>query len=349
MKKIVVVIGARPQFIKHFPLELALQSFFEVVTLHTGQHYDEKMSQIFFDELRMGAPAYQLQLRGRSHGIQTAEMLGKIEEALLKEKPQALLVYGDTNSTVAGALAAVKLMIPVIHVEAGLRSFNKSMPEEINRILTDHMSSLLFCSSEMGVQNLKKEGIEKNVCVCGDLMKDALFILKDKLVKLEEGEYVYTTLHRPYNTDNPERLMEVIGALNDMGLPVIFPVHPRTASMLSSLDFSQKNYSNIKFIQPVGYIDSLRYQLYASCVITDSGGMQKEAYWLGKKCITIRSETEWIETLEGGWNTLLFGNLNELKNVFVKKPDLKIYDHSLYGDGKAASKIAELIDQYINN
>lgn len=346
MNKIACVIGARPQFIKHFPLEIALRNFFSVITLHTGQHYDERMSKIFFDELSISAPNYQFQLSSKTHGAQTGEMLTNIENVLLDEKPELLLVYGDTNSTLAGALAATKLSIPVIHIEAGLRSFNKGMPEEVNRILTDHISTYLFCSSTIGVQNLKNEGIDKNVHVSGDLMKDALRILKRKLQKPESfGEYFFATFHRPYNTDDPRRLMKIIEALNSLDSPVVFPVHPRTWNLLQSQNFKSEIFRNLYFMEPVGYIDSLRYQLYANCIITDSGGIQKEAYWLKKKCITIRTETEWTETLVGGWNTLEFDNLTNLTELVLTKPEMAKFDEDLYGDGNAAKKIATIINQ----
>lgn len=346
MKKIACVVGARPQFIKHFPLEIKLKEKFDVVSIHTGQHYDDKMSRVFFDELKIDKPAYQLTLSKSSHGGQTGEMLYMIEEILVREKPDAMLVYGDTNSTIAGALAAAKLNIPVIHVEAGLRSHNRSMPEEINRVMTDHISSLLFCSSDVGVTNLAKEGIKDGVHECGDLMKDALFILHDSLQQIQPSPYLFATFHRPYNTDDFSRMKTIIEELNALGTKVIFPVHPRTRKILQSngLDFAA--YSNISFIEPVGYIDSLQYQRFSECVITDSGGIQKEAYWLKRKCITVRSETEWVETLQGNWNILVFDQLSDLKTALHTEPDQQRYYKTLYGDGLSAKSITDAIHDY---
>lgn len=349
MRKIVTIVGARPQFIKHFPLELELKKYFQVVSLHTGQHFDDKMSKIFFDELDISKPDYRLNLTKASHAGQTGEMLIFIEEILLKEKPIAIVVYGDTNSTLAGALAASKIHIPVIHIEAGLRSFNTDMPEEINRILTDHISSLLFCSSSIGIHNLGLEGIEKGVFECGDLMKDALFILKEKLVDYVSEPYLFATFHRPYNTDDYVRITRILKSLNSLSLKVIFPVHPRTRKVLLNNNINLDAFENIDFIEPVGYIDSLSYQKYSKCVITDSGGIQKEAYWLRKKCITVRSETEWVETLKGNWNELVFNDLESLNNLFTNKPDESQYDNDLYGSGDASLNIVKEISSFFNS
>ena len=347
MKKIVCVVGARPQFIKHFPLEIELKKHFDVVSIHTGQHYDDKMSKIFFDELNISKPSYQLTLAKTSHGGQTGEMLFLIEEILFKEKPDAIIVYGDTNSTLAGALAASKIHIPVLHVEAGLRSHNMGMPEEVNRILTDHVSKLLFCSSGLGVANLKKEGIINGVFECGDLMKDALQILEGGLKSTVSAPYIIATFHRPYNTDDFSRMKSIISQLNILGKTVVFPVHPRTRKILESnnLDFSA--FGNIDFIEPVGYIDSLYYQKFADCVITDSGGIQKEAYWLSTKCLTVRSETEWTETLVGNWNTLVFDNLEQIVTESAVVPDNNSYDPTLYGNGRSANLIVTKIKEVI--
>jgi len=347
MNKIVTVVGARPQFIKHFPLEIELKKYYHVVSIHTGQHFDDKMSQIFFDELNISKPDYQLNLTKSSHAGQTGEMLLHIEEILLKENPSAILVYGDTNSTLAGALAASKIHVPVIHVEAGLRSYNKSMPEEVNRIMTDHVSKLLFCSSNIGITNLMSEGISKGVFECGDLMKDALMILKNKLNKMVNEEYIYATFHRPYNTDDFSRITSVLNNLNNLSKRVIFPVHPRTRKVLESNDLNLQSFGNITFIEPVGYIDSLSYQKFSECVITDSGGIQKEAYWLKRKCITVRSETEWVETIEGDWNQLVFEDLSLIKDAYQKSPSEELYNSNLYGTGDAASQISTLINSNI--
>lgn len=347
MSKIVTVVGARPQFIKHFPLEIELKKYFDIISIHTGQHFDDKMSKIFFDELNISKPDYQLNLTKSSHAGQTGEMLLHIEEILLKENPNAILVYGDTNSTLAGALAASKIHVPVIHVEAGLRSYNKSMPEEVNRIMTDHLSKLLFCSSTIGIANLKSEGITKGVFECGDLMKDALLILKDKLHDMVNEEYIYATFHRPYNTDDFKRINSVLTNLNSLSKRVIFPVHPRTRKVLENNQLNLESFRNITFIEPVGYLDSLSYQKFSNCVITDSGGIQKEAYWLKRKCITVRSETEWIETINGNWNQLIFEDLSKLKDAYHKIPSEELYNVNLYGLGDSASKICKAISSNI--
>jgi UDP-GlcNAc3NAcA epimerase len=347
-KKILSIIGARPQFIKHFPLELELRKEVELISLHTGQHYDDKMSNVFFEELAISRPNYLLTLLNSSHAGQTGEMLVAIEEVLIKEKPNAVLVYGDTNSTLAGSLAAAKLNIPIIHVEAGLRSFNKQMPEEINRIITDHLSSLLFCSSEVGAINLKKEGIINGVFLTGDLMKDAQYNIMDKLQDAIPGNYIYVTIHRPYNTDDIDRLLNILSTLNHIGKKIIFPVHPRTRKMLEKSNTILNQFKNISFIKPVGYIDSLRYQNNADCVITDSGGIQKEAYWFKTKCITLRSETEWTETLNGDWNQLIFNDLSQLTQAINTLPNEDLYNNNLYGNGNAAEQICLEIKNYLN-
>jgi UDP-GlcNAc3NAcA epimerase len=343
-KKIACVVGARPQFIKHFPLELELIKKFNLITIHTGQHYDENMSNVFFDQLGIKKPDFHFQLTKSSHGGQTAEMLSEIESVLIKEDVDILLVYGDTNSTIAGALAAAKLKIPVVHIEAGLRSFNRAMPEEINRVLTDHVSELMFCSSELGATNLKNEGIDKGVHVCGDLMKDALLKLTPNLKNYCESPFIIATLHRPYNTDDPKRLTAIIRQLNESETKVVLPLHPRTRNILKTNEFEFGDLNNIEVVEPVGYFDMLTYLKFADKVITDSGGVQKEAYWLRKKCITVRTETEWVETLTGNWNNLVFDDLRDIADVEI--PDPKAYDANLYGNGKAAEKITNIIADY---
>lgn len=345
MKKVVAIIGARPQFIKHYGIEHAAKGKVEIVTIHTGQHYDENMSQIFFDEMDMPRPGYMLQIGSGSHGAQTGKMMIEIEEVVLKEDPDYVLVYGDTNSTLAGALVAAKLHIPIIHVEAGLRSYNKEMPEEVNRVLTDHISSLLFVPSEVAVEALTKEGITQNVIVVGDIMKDLIKYCQEKdLVKSpeEEEEYYYVTLHRPYNTDEKERLALVLKHLNELDRKAIFAIHPRTRAAMKRFNMKESAYANIKFIDPQGYFDNLGYLSYSSGLITDSGGMQKEAYWLQKKCATIRTETEWVETQEGGWNHLLFEDLTSLRSIMQDKPEN--WDEALYGAGNAGEKMISYIN-----
>ena len=343
-KKIACIIGARPQFIKHFPLEMQLAKEYELITIHTGQHFDYNMSRVFFDQLGLKQPSYHFNLTKSSHGAQTAEMLTLIEDVLMNEAVDVTLVYGDTNSTIAGALAAAKLNIPVIHVEAGLRSFNKTMPEELNRVITDHISDLLFCASETGVNNLKNEGIYQGVYLCGDLMKDALIGLLPSLEHENQPPYILATLHRPYNTDNVNRLRLIISKLYGLECKVIFPMHPRTRKILENDNFDFLRKGNIEFVDPVGYIEMLGYMKFAEKIITDSGGIQKEAYWLKKKCITIRTETEWVETLIGGWNSLVFDELESLTEEIM--PDPFKYNPNLYGDGKAASQITDVIRSF---
>jgi len=341
--KICIIIGARPQFIKHAPIELALQENFEIVSVHTGQHYDENMSNVFFNQLKISKPKYMLSVGSSSHGKQTGQMLEKIEEILINEAPKAVMVYGDTNSTLAGALAASKLLIPLIHIEAGLRSHNKDMPEEVNRIITDHVSDFLFVSSQLSVDNLCKEGIpERKIFLVGDIMYDSLLLAKEIIGNSPESEkHILLTLHRPYNTDNPERLYEILRTLNSIGQSIVFPIHPRTkeAMVKNNIDFEQ--FQNINFCDPVSYFDLIKLQLEALCIITDSGGIQKEAYLQKKKCITLRSETEWVETLENGWNTLIFNNLSKINESLLSKPGK--YVDGIYGDGKSGKRIAKIL------
>lgn len=344
MKKIISIIGARPQFIKHAPVSVALKKKFHSLSIHTGQHYDENMSRIFFDELKIDRPDFLLDIGKASlHGAQTALMLQQIEVILIKERPDAVLLYGDTNSTIAGSLAASKLGIPVIHIEAGLRSFNREMPEEINRVVTDHLSQLLFSPTQAGVANLEKEGIKKGVFLTGDVMCDTLNMMKPFLEQKEKRNYYFVTLHRPYNTDEHKRMLKLLTILNQLDLPVIFPVHPRTKNNLKKWVVDLTPFTNIHFIDPVGYKDSLSYQAFSDCVITDSGGIQKEAYMLHKQCITVRKETEWIETLEGGCNTLVFENLDQISELLEQKPQLNFKD--IYGNGNAAEDIVSIIEK----
>jgi UDP-GlcNAc3NAcA epimerase len=341
-KKIVTIVGARPQFIKNAPIEISLSRYFDLITIHTGQHYDERMSKVFFDELKMQKPDYMLDIGGGSHGKMTGLMLNKIEEVLLKEKPDATLVYGDTNSTLAGALASAKMNIPIIHIEAGLRSFNKTMPEEVNRIMTDHISSLLFAPTKLAVDNLKKEGITKGVFEVGDVMFDSLLLAKSLIgSNFKENGSILLTLHRPYNTDVSGRVLEIFKAINAIGRKVVFPVHPRTMAVLHQEGNIQNKFKNISFIEPVSYFDLIKLQMEAHCIITDSGGIQKEAYLLKKPCITLRSETEWVETLNNGWNTLVFNDLGQLEKLVDKVPGT--YVNGVYGEGRTAGLICDLI------
>jgi UDP-N-acetylglucosamine 2-epimerase len=310
---IVTVVGARPQFIKAAPVSEALHEHGHIeFLLHTGQHYDANMSEVFFEELGIPKPNFNLNVGSGSHASQTAAILTGVEKVLLDQKPDWLLIYGDTNSTLAAALAASKLDIPIAHVEAGLRSFNRCMPEEINRVISDHLSSLLFCPSQTAKQNLANEGITAKSKIVGDVMYDALkkFIaLADEksgildALKLENKGYYLATVHRAENTDDASRLREILDVLTRLDKPTILPLHPRTRARIRKLGLEMDK-SKLVQIAPLGYLDMLILQKNALAVLTDSGGMQKEAYWLGVPCITLREETEWLETIQSGWNVL---------------------------------------------
>jgi UDP-N-acetylglucosamine 2-epimerase len=317
--KVVTIVGARPQFIKLAPVSHALRaSGIGEIIVHTGQHYDPGMSDVFFEELGIPAPDHNLGVGSGLHGAQTGEMLKRIEALLLAEQPDWAVVYGDTNSTIAGALAAVKLHIPVAHVEAGLRSFNRRMPEEINRVLTDHLSRLLFCPTETALKNLASEGITNGAHLVGDVMLDGLIDAKERAkvrsnilgrLGLVERKYLLATVHRAENTDEPERLRGIMKALTQLAEeePVIFPVHPRTRKALEGIGLNPSPNGvpgSPKFIEPLGYLDLVRLSASARMILTDSGGLQKEAVWLGVPCVTLRDETEWVETVEQGWNVL---------------------------------------------
>ena len=319
--RFVTVIGARPQFVKAAAVSRVLRRECGEVLVHTGQHYDDNMSQVFFDELEIPRPDYNLDVGSGGHGAQTGAMLAKIEEVLLAEKPDRMLVYGDTNSTLAGALAAAKLHIPVAHVEAGLRSFNRLMPEEINRLLTDHIADQLFCPSETAVANLAAEGVGAGVHRVGDVMYEALMHAVSVAERrsgilpqlgLVSGEYALATIHRAENTDDPQRLGRLMAALREISgrMPVVFPVHPRTRGKLSALALSSDvaRGGDLRLLDPVGYLDMVRLEAGAAVILTDSGGIQKEAYWLRVPCVTLREETEWVETVQQGWNILAGSN-----------------------------------------
>jgi len=348
--KILTIIGARPQFIKASMVSRSLQEKgIHEILLHTGQHYDENMSKVFFNEMRIPKPNYNLGVGSGSHGEQTAKSLEGIEKVLMKEKPDLVLVYGDTNATVAGALASSKLHIPIAHIEAGLRSYNRRMPEEINRVLTDVMSSYLFCPTKLAVENLKKEGITDGVFLTGDVMVDSLFHFTKiaeteatimKKLNLTSKNYGLMTIHRPANADDREIMLKLIDALNQSPIPLIFPIHPRTRKLLSEFDL--ESHKTIQPINPVGYLDMLILEKYAHVILTDSGGIQKEAYLQKVPCLTLRPETEWIETVEDGWNTIVneeYGRLPEL----IKSPPIPKKWISHYGKGNAAGKITDIL------
>ncbi|MGD9041920.1 MAG: UDP-N-acetylglucosamine 2-epimerase (non-hydrolyzing), partial [Desulfobacteraceae bacterium] len=321
--KIVTIVGARPQFIKAASVSRAIQKHnkenqgqIREIMVHTGQHYDENMSQVFFDELEIREPDYNLGVGSGTHGQMTGAMLEKIEEVLLQEKPDIVLVYGDTNSTLAGALAASKLHFPVGHVEAGLRSFNRQMPEEINRVLTDHVSTFLFCPTDTAVANLKKEGITKGVFKVGDVMFDS-FLFNKRLAEkksvilsalgLKPKNYCLATVHRQENTTNGKRLSGIFEAFNKLAsqdCPFIAPLHPRTAKALDELGKERLCGPHVRILEPISYLDMILLETHARVILTDSGGVQKEAYFAKTPCITLREETEWVELVEHGYNVI---------------------------------------------
>lgn len=352
--KIVSLVGARPQFVKLAPVsaELRRAQHHEII-LHTGQHYDDNMSATFFNELGIPSPDYNLGIGSGPQGAQTGRMLAAVEDVLLHERPDWLIVFGDTNSTLAGALAAAKLHIPVAHVEAGLRSFNRSMPEEINRILTDHVSDALFCPTETAQQHLAREGITSGVEVVGDVMCDALEQARPRLARraqtlladlgVSQGSYVLATIHRASNTDDPDTLRRIIGALGTLEWPVLFPVHPRTRAAASRHSIVWP--ANIHTVEPVGYLDMLTLEASAYRVATDSGGVQKEAFLLGVPCVTLRNETEWPETVDAGWNQLVGSDHDSIVRAFqLLAPSM--LSSNLYGDGHAAARIASTLSRY---
>jgi UDP-GlcNAc3NAcA epimerase len=356
--KIATVIGARPQFVKAAAVSRALHQFPDTteIIIHTDQHYDPRMSDIFFRELELKAPEHHLGVGSASHGAQTGRMLERIERCLAAEKPDYVLVYGDTNSTLAGALAAAKLHVPVAHVEAGLRSFNRRMPEEINRVLTDHVADLLFAPTVQAVENLRAEGIpEDRICMVGDVMYDAVLyfgararehsrLLAD--LQLRSGEYVLATLHRAENTDDPVRFRALWLALQQLSeyLPVVLPLHPRSRQVLDKQVLADKSPS-LRVIDPVGYLDMLMLEKNARLIATDSGGVQKEAFYCRVPCVTLRDETEWVELVELGWNRLAppvsaAAVLNALLDALNAKP---AGEARPYGDGDSARRIAEIL------
>ena len=360
MKKVVTVIGARPQFVKAAVLSRIIKEYntIEEVIIHTGQHFDANMSAVFFEEMMIPRPAYNLEVNSMSHGAMTGQMMEKIEKVLQIEQPDALIVYGDTNSTIAGALAAKKMNIKVVHIEAGLRSFNMKMPEEINRIVTDRVSDLLSCPTETAIDNLKKEGfdnlpvlIEKH----GDIMKDAVeyysqfsaiksTIIKDQ--KLEKNEFVLATIHRQENTDDITKLTAIFQALEKIHKTqtVILPIHPRTSAVLKKLEIHPK----IQFIDPVGYYDMLELLKNCSMVITDSGGLQKEAFFNKKQCIVVREETEWVELVAYGFAKVVGSNTKKILQTFDTYKEMKKdFSVELYGNN-VGEKIYKSIDQLIH-
>jgi len=359
MMKILTVVGARPQFIKAAPVSQAIRNADHTEFLvHTGQHYDYGMSQVFFDELRIPQPDANLAIGSGAHGQQTGQMLMRLEQVILEERPDCVLVYGDTNSTLAGALAAVKLQVPVAHVEAGLRSFNRSMPEEHNRILTDHCADLLFCPTETAVNLLTKEGITHGVHLVGDTMYDAVLQFAERArcqstilatLNLEPKHYLLATVHRPYNTDEPENLQGILQAFLALDEPVIFPVHPRTRKKISELGLGipqftgARQVNNLHLIEPVGYLDMLVLEQNARLILTDSGGIQKEAFFFAVPCVTLRPETEWVETVETGWNVLVDADPVKIVNAVLSQGWPTGTPPTVFGDGRASERIVEIL------
>ncbi len=352
IKTIASIVGARPQFVKAAPVSRALASAFDEKLIHTGQHYDYGMSEVFFEQLGI-APHYNLGVGSGSHAEQTGGMMIALERLFSEIKPDLALVYGDTNSTLAGALVAAKAGIPLAHVEAGLRSYNRAMPEEINRVVADHLSNILFCPTEAAVQNLAKEGIRENVYNVGDVMYDALLhnleqarkrstVLSD--LDLQAGQYALVTVHRAANTDEPANMTAILTALGRLPTRIVFPLHPRTRKLLARYGLSAP--PNVSLLEPVGYFDMLILEENANCILTDSGGMQKEAYLLGVRCITLRDETEWVETVEAGWNYLAGARVEQIQVAYETwfpggaRP-------ALYGDGHAGQKICVILNSLI--
>ncbi len=379
--KIVTVVGARPQFIKIGAVCRAIEKYnrhaspknrIDEILVHTGQHYDYLMDKVFFEELELPEPVYHLGVGSGSHARQTGMMFERLEPVLQKERPEGVVVYGDTNSTLAGALTAAKLNIPVVHVEAGLRSYVRSMPEEINRVVTDHLSTVLFCPTNQAVKNLAKEGIKPGegmiVRNVGDVMYDSILyyskiaekkstILSDLNLcfstpnsELRTLNYYLVTLHRAENTDDPKKLKSILKALNEIGrkIPVILPLHPRAKKMIHAFCLLPRGRS-IKLIDPVSYFDMLSLEKQAKAILTDSGGVQKEAYWFGVPCFTLREETEWVETVRSGWNVLTGTGtrriVKEVSSLPKRRPSPKW--KGIFGDGRASERIVQTLTELL--
>jgi UDP-N-acetylglucosamine 2-epimerase len=349
--QVVSIVGARPQFVKAAAVSRVLGARHREVLVHTGQHYEPGLSQVFFDELGIPAPDVNLAVGSASHGRQTAAMLAGIEDVILDRSPDWVLVYGDTNSTLAGALAAAKLRVPLAHVEAGLRSHNRGMAEEINRVLTDRVSDLLFCPSDTARANLAREGIDTGVEIVGDVMADALAWALQRLEQrtpacrrfgLPPGAYLLATVHRAENTDRPERLRGILDALRSAPDPVVFPVHPRTREALARHAIATGG--SLQAVEPLGHFDLISLAQHARAILTDSGGLQKEAYWLGVPCITLRDETEWVETVAAGWNRLAGADPPRIVDAVntISRPETH---PPLYGDGRAAERVVEALER----
>lgn len=342
--KIVSIVGARPQFVKLGPLSKEIRKSHSEIIIHTGQHFDNEMSQQFFHDLNLPEPDYNLKIHGGFHGEQTGRMMIQLEKLILKIKPDAIIVFGDTNSTIAGAIVGAKLHIPIFHIEAGLRSYNRKMPEEINRILTDHSSELLLAPTKIALENLYSEGIGEKSVLTGDIMVDALNQNLKKISNNQnlDGNYCLMTLHRPYNVDNPDKLKRILKKLEILKEKIIFPIHPRTKNVLKKNKIVLND--NIILTKPLGYLDFLSLLRFSKKVITDSGGLQKEAYILKKPCFTIRPETEWVETTNTKWNTLCNPDDSDFIDIFksYQKPDKH---DNIFGEN-VARKMIDAINNY---
>lgn len=362
MIKIVTIIGARPQFIKAAAVSRVIRNEFpESVTevlVHTGQHFDENMSKVFFDELDIPEPKYNLEISGGQHGAMTGRMLESVEKVLLDEKPDWVLIYGDTNSTLAGALAAAKLHIPVAHVEAGLRSFNMRMPEEVNRIVSDRIATLLFCPTETAVRNLEAEGVTKGVSNVGDVMFDVALHYKEQARQqsrvleqtgLKEKAFVLATCHRAENTDDSQRLAQIVDALGTVAkrLPVVFPIHPRTRKLIAEQGLAEE-LGEVRITDPIPFLDMVALEQAASLILTDSGGVQKEAYFYGVPCVTMRDETEWVETVELGWNVLVGASTARIVSAVERALAAARASDSAspYGSGDSARRIVKTLVEF---
>ena len=350
--RIVTIIGNRPQFVKAAAVSRRLRESHEELIVHTGQHYDDELSRIFFEELRVPAPDRQLGAGSGSNTAQTARILAALEPVLDELRPALALVYGDTNSTLAGALAAAQAGIAVGHVEAGMRSFDRTMPEELNRVLTDHASDLLLCSTQTALGNLEREGTRGEAHLVGDVMADVSLAFRDIAAKrstivadlgLEARSYLAVTAHRAGNVDPPERLDLLVGLLEALPRPVVFPVHPRTRGRLEGAGLIDR-LDGIRLVPPLGYLDFLELARHARAVLTDSGGVQKEAYLLGVPCVTLRDTTEWVETVEAGWNVLVDLDRDAALSALERRPPVERPD--LFGGGHASDRVFEVVGAY---